>query len=342
MLGGIVGVVALAFVYAGGWLTPHKLTPSRFVDGFEEVSGPHPGFRRNHAKGVCVSGYFESNGKAATLCKSSVFRPGRIPVIGRFSLGGPNPNMADAPHTVRGFALRFALPNGEEWRTAMINLPVFIVRTPQAFYDQLFALAPDPKSGKPDPAKLAAFLEKYPESAKALNLIMSQPVASGFANSTFNSLNAFRFVNGDGAMSWVRWSVAPLQPFAPIDASNPAESDKNSLFDGLIKDIHEHPLQWHLMITVAQAGDPTDDATLPWPPDRQQIDAGVLTIDHIESDDVSPARDMNFDPLILPNGIAASDDPLLSARSAVYSQSFTRREGEQKNPSPISEEETQK
>jgi catalase len=338
----IIAVVVLAFAYAGGWLAPHTLTPSRFTDGFEQVNGPHPGFRRNHSKGVCVSGYFESNGKATALCKSSVFLPGRVPVVGRFSLGGGQPNMADAPHTPRGFAVLFKLSDGEEWRTAMLNLPIFNVRTPQGFYDQLFAGAPDPKTGKPDPAKLAAFLDKYPESATARKFIMSQPVASGFANSTYNSLNAFRFFNRDGAVSWVRWSLAPLQPFKAIDSSNTSQPDKNYLFDVLIEDVRQHPLQWRLIITVAQAGDPTDNATLPWPPDRQQIEAGVLTIDHIDSDDVSPTRDINFDPLILPSGIAASDDPLLSARSAVYSQSFTRREGEHKNPSPVSEDETQK
>jgi catalase len=222
----------------------------------------------------------------------------------------------------------------------MLNLPVFNVRTPQAFYDQMFAAAPDPKTGKPDPAKLTAFLEKYPESAKARKLIMGQPVASGFANSTYNSLNTFRFINNNGAESSVRWSLLPVQPFKQTDST--IAPDKNYLFDGLIEDVHQHPLQWHLIITIAEAGDPTDDATLPWPPERRQIDAGVLTIEHIDSDDVSPARDLNFDPLILPNGMAASDDPLLSARSAVYSRSFTRREGEPKNPSPISEEETQK
>ena len=76
--------------------------------------------------------------------------------------------------------------------------------------------------------------------------------------------------------------------------------------------------------------------TIPWPSSRQQIDAGTLTIDHIESEDTSPTRDINFDPLVLPDGIAASDDPLLSVRSAAYSQSFTRREGEQKKPSALS------
>ena len=43
---------------------------------------------------------------------------------------------------------------------------------------------------------------------------------------------------------------------------------------------------------------------------------------------------------VLPDGIAASDDPILSARSAAYLQSFTRREGEPKTPSAVSAAET--
>jgi catalase len=40
--------------------------------------------------------------------------------------------------------------------------------------------------------------------------------------------------------------------------------------------------------------------------------------------------------------LVGSDDPLLSARSAAYSVSFTRREGERKEPSAISATETEK
>jgi catalase len=65
------------------------------------------------------------------------------------------------------------------------------------------------------------------------------------------------------------------------------------------------------------------------------VDVGTLTLDRVDSDDTSAARDINFDPLVLPAGIAPSDDPLLSARSAVYSRSFTRRAGETKQPSAI-------
>jgi catalase len=72
------------------------------------------------------------------------------------------------------------------------------------------------------------------------------------------------------------------------------------------------------------------------------MDVGTLTLDSVESEETSPARDINFDPLVLPTGIAPSDDPLLSARSAVYSQSFTRRAGEKKEPSAITPSDVRK
>ena len=337
---GIVGLVAGLFVYAGGWLSPHTLTPGRFVDRFEQVNGAHPGFRRNHAKGLCVSGWFDSNGQGAALSKAAVFRQGRVPVIGRFSLGGGLPYQPDEPTTVRGLGIDFTPPKGEEWRTAMVNLPVFPFPTPQAFYDQMLAVAPDPATGKPDPDRVQAFFTKYPKSVAAIKIIKSERMSSGFDNSTFNSLNAFEFVNAEGEKAWGRWSFVPVQPFQPVDVAHLEKDETNYLFDALIASVHEHPLQWHLIITIAQPGDPTDDSTLPWPPDRQQIDVGILTLNQVESEETSPARDINFDPLVLPDGIAPSDDPILSARSAVYMQSFTRREGEAKSPSAISSAET--
>jgi catalase len=334
LVGVLVGAVLLAFAYAGGWLTPWQLTPEGLVDTFEQINGPHPGFRRNHAKGVSVSGTFESTGRAAALSRAAVFQPGRIPVVGRFSLAGGNPNVADSPETVRALAIRFSLPHGEEWRTAMISLPVFPVRTPEAFRDQLVAMAADPRTGKPDPAKVQAFLAAHPESARALAVIKAEKPSSGFENTTYYGLNAFELVSSSGKSTPVRWSMVPLQPFAPVAAQPP--SDPNFLFEALIAQVERRPLQWRLVLTIGQPGDPTNDATIAWPPDREQIDAGTLTIDRIESDDSSPVRNITFDPLVLPDGISGSDDPLLSARSATYSVSFTRRVGEPASPSAIS------
>jgi catalase len=336
-IGVIVGAVIVAFAYTGGWFSPHRLTPARFIDTFETVNGLQPGFRRNHAKGVCVTGYFESNGNAARLSKAVVFKPGRVPVIGRFALAGGQPYVPDLAAIVRSMALLFELPDGEEWRTGMNNIPIFVVGTPKAFRDQLVAFQADPATGKPDPARVREFFAKNPESARAIHTVLSRAIPSGFADGTYNSLDAFRFIDGAGNSIAVRWSMVPVRA-DDSSAAPPPQQDKNYLFDALIDRVHhasQQPLQWHLIITIAQPGDPTDDATIAWPDNREQVDAGILTIDHIESEETGACRDMNFDPLVLPAGIAPSDDPLLSARSAAYSQSFTRRAGEPKEPSAV-------
>ncbi len=132
--------------------------------------------------------------------------------------------------------------------------------------------------------------------------------------------------------------MVPVQPVVPAGAAQSTSLGKNYLFDALISRINQPsqpPLQWHLMVTIGQPGDPTNDATIAWPDNRERVDAGTLTIDHIESEQTGACRDINYDPLVLPFGIAPSDDPLLSARSAVYSQSFTRRAGETKEPSAV-------
>jgi catalase len=340
-MGGVILAIVGTFAYLGGWFTPDDLTPAKFVDAFEHVDGVQSGFRRNHAKGVCVTGFFESNGQGEHLSRAIVFKAGRVPVMARFSLSGGEPYVADAPNIIRGLGLAFLLPDGEQWRTAMINLPVFPVNTPEGFYDRLVASEPDPKTGKLDPAKMAAFIASHPETVRAIKIIKSHPVSSGFDNSTFNSLNTFRFVNAEGVSTPVRWTVEPVQPFEAV-AGGPMPRHKNYLFDALIESIHQHPLRWHLIVIIAEPGDPTNDATLPWPQNRQRVDVGTITIDHIESEDDSPIRDINFDPLVLPAGIEPSDDPLLSARSAVYSQSFTKRAGEVRQPSAISSADVQK
>ena len=334
LIGLALAAVAGAFAYLGGWLTPNALTPARFTDAFEEVNGVHPGFRRNHAKGVGVSGFFESNGNGVRLSKAAVFRPGRVPVLGRFSLGGGQPHAPDTASAVRGLGLQFSLPHGELWRTAMIHLPVFPVRTPDAFYERLLASRPDPSTGQPDPAEMQAFLARHPETVAALKVIKSQPASSGFGDSTFHGLSAFRFINAAGESTPVRWILTPAQPLKTASAATPSQ-DKDFLFDALIAQIHRRPLQWYLIVIVGQPGDPTNDATIAWPAGREQVNVGTLTLDRIESDDTSTARDINFDPLVLPAGIATSDDPILSARSAVYSRSYTRRAGEQKQPGAI-------
>ena len=323
------------FVYVGGGLSPGRLTQARMIDTFEQVNGPHPGFRRNHAKGVCVAGEFQGNGKGARLSTAAVLAAGSVPVVGRFALAGGDPAVPDGPTAVRSLALSFRPPQGEEWRTGMNDIPVFPVATAQAFHDLLEAGRPDPTTGKPAPARMQAFLAAYPASAGAIQRIKATTFATGFANASYNSLNAFRFVDAAGKAIPVRWAMEAIQPYLPQSPAQAASPDKNYLFDDLAAQLTQGPLQWRLVVTLGAPGDPTNDATLPWPDTRERVEIGTLTIDHLESEATGNCRDINFDPLVLPAGIEPSDDPLLSARSAAYATSFTRRAGEPKTASAV-------
>ncbi|MBV8392315.1 MAG: catalase family peroxidase, partial [Alphaproteobacteria bacterium] len=332
-IGGVVVVAAALFAWTGGWFAAGALTQTRMIEAFEAANGPHEGFRRNHAKGVCVAGSFASNGAAAKLSTAQVFKSGQTPVIGRFALAGGMPMMADAPTAVRSLALQFNLTNGEVWRTGMNDIPVFPLRDAQAFYDNLVASRPDPKTGKPNPDLQKAFGAAHPETLKALAAIRAVPFASGFANAPYNGLNAFLLADAAGKATPVRWSMVPVDAFYPLHDT--ATTEKNYLFDALAQRLAKGPAEWRLVLTVGQPGDPTNDATQMWPEGREKIDAGTLSIVSMTSETEGNCRDINFDPLVLPSGIAASDDPLLQARSAAYSTSFNRREGEPKTPSAV-------
>jgi catalase len=332
-IGGITALGGSTAAWAGERPSPDRLTPAKFVDRFEHIYGVHPGFRRNHAKGLSASGTFTANGAGVALCRAAVFAPGTTPVLARFSLAGGSPTAGDANPVTRGLGLLFQRGSGEQWRTAMINLPVFPDAQPRGFYERLLATAPVPSTGQPDPAKLAAFLAKHPETARAMALIKATPPASGFANSTFRSLNAFHFTNRAGRTVPVRWSLVPEDAVAPGPKDPPADHDY--LFHALIERLHSGPARWHLRITLGAPGDPTNDATLPWPADRPAVDVGILAVDAVHTEAAGNTRDINFDPLVLPAGIAPSADPLLGARSAVYAQSFRRRTHEPHTASSI-------
>jgi catalase len=326
-IGAAIACIGGAFAYVSGVVTPHRLTPQRIVNRFEANGGVHAGFRRNHSKGVCVAGYFEGNGAASTLSSAEVFKSFRTPIIGRFAIPGTNPSAPDASTPVRSMALDFKLPDGEQWRTGMNNTPVFVVNTPQGFYDQLVASRPDPATGKPDPARLKAFFAAHPETQPFMSWVKAHPPSSSFANASYYSINAFRAVDTQGNTHDVRWEMVPEATPMPV---TPQETSQHDFLDNELRDrLQQGPLRWHLVLTVAASGDPTNDATRAWPDDRMRIDAGTLVIERESAQSDGDCRDINYDPTILPAGLKVSDDPLLAARSSAYAVSYNRRTHEE-------------
>lgn len=316
---------AAAFGYVGGWLAPDRLGPAKVVDVLQASGGGvHPGYRRNHAKGICVAGHFDASGALAAYSSSPLFGSGRTPVVGRFAVPGGNPYAPDSSVPIRSFALRFDLADGEQWRTGMNAMPVFPVSTPEAFYEQQVASRPDPATGKPDPQRMKAFFAAHPETAAFLAWVKTAKPSASYATETYNSINAFYLRDAHGERRAVRWKVVP----DAAQAGAPAEG-KDYLDPDLDSRLAKGPLRWHLVMTFAGPGDPVDDAASVWPDGRKQVDAGTLTIDGTTPQDSGACRDVNYDPTVLPRGIEVSGDPLLAARSAAYAESYLRRTAEE-------------
>ena len=323
---GIISVIAvvvalvLAFAWASGLLGHRALTAQDFVN-LQEGNTPREGFRRAHAKGICIEGEFLSNGNLAPHSKAQVFAPGSTPFNGRYSIGGGNPTAPDLASPVRSLALNFQQADGQQWRTAMNTPPVLAVGTPEAFFEQLQALQPTPETGRPDRARLMAFFEKHPESRAFTEWQKTYVPTNSFATERYHGINAFYLVDSQGKRQAVRWAAVPLANSAPTpDTKNP-----NALQEELVTRLAQGPVQYELTFTLANPDDPTHNGAIPWQAGQTTLVAGIISITGAQSQATGACNSTNFDPLVLPSGIEPSEDPILRARGAAYAESFRRR-----------------
>jgi catalase len=322
VIGATISVAAVAFAYTAGWLTPRRLTPTKLVAALLPPKGPALGHRRNHAKGICFTGTFDANGEGSKLSKATVFERGQYPVVGRFNIAGPDPKIPDAMVPVRGLGIRIMGPDGQEWRSAMIDAPVFAAPTPQAFFEFLTA------SSSKDPDAFTQYSSAHPEILTFISWVKGHSRTESWTEDRFNSLDSFAFIDKSGAKNIVRWSFIPSAKPVTISSEELAKRAPDFLEEDIIRRVGTAPQRWNLMITVANPGDPTSDPTRAWPGDRRSLDVGTLTVWQISPEVDGPCRDINFDPSVLPAGITTSDDPFPAARSAAYRVSFNGRMAE--------------
>jgi catalase len=93
----------------------------------------------------------------------------------------------------------------------------------------------------------------------------------------------------------------------------------------LAERLRRGPAQWDMILTIGELGDAEDDPTILWPPNRKEVKVGTLTIASAMPEKQAGSYSINFDPLMLDDGIAATNDPVLLFRSSSYAISHTRR-----------------
>ena len=303
-----------------------QVTAPQMIDAFEGTFGVHPGQRRNHIKGTCASGEFIGATEAATLSRSALFSGNTIPVIARFSLGGGNPDVPDAAPAPRGMALEFHLPGGTKQHITMINVPIFAAASPASFRDALVAAKPDPKTGMPDPEKLKAYAATHPDAAALTELASHHMPTANYYQSTYFSVHTFKFIDAKGDQHPVKWRFLPRDGTKELTAAEIKAAPHDFLEKNLIERTHKAPAVWDMVVYVGEPGDPEDNPTLAWPETRKHFKAGTLTITEATPQQKGVACEpINFDPLVMADGIAPTNDPILLFRSPAYAVSYGKR-----------------
>lgn len=302
------------------------VTAPQMIDAFEGTFGAHQGQRRNHIKGTCAAGEFVGTKEGAALSRSPLFSGKTIPVVARFSLGGGSPEVPDAAPAPRGMALEFRIPGGGLQHITMIDLPIFGAMTPASFRDAIVASKPDPKTGQPDPEKLKAYAASHPDSMALSKYASGHNPTANYYQSTYFSIHTFRFIDAKGAEHMVKWRFVPRDGVKEMTAAEMKAAPHDFLEKNLIARTQKGPALWDMVVYVGEPGDPQDNPTLAWPETRKHFTAGTLTIKEAAAQQKGQACEpINFDPLIMADGIAPTNDPILLFRSPAYAVSFGKR-----------------
>jgi len=295
----------------------------QIVDGMNDLSGVHPGFRAAHAKGVIFKGTFTPAPAAAKLSRAPHLQGDAVETTVRFSNGSGDPTAPDADRRDgKGLAVKFHLPGGESTDLVFVSIPVFLVSDEVSFLEFVRARKPDPETGEMDMEKVGAFLAEHPETATALQLVLpALTPRRSYATTPYNSLHAFRLVNADGEGRWVRYRWVPEAGEEQLSDEEIDNAADDYLQEEIVERVAAGPVAFELVARLAEEGDPLEDPTLPWPEERETVTLGRLEV----TEAIEEPPDLINDPTNLCDGIEPSEDRILAARSPAYSVSIERR-----------------
>ncbi len=300
-----------------------KSLAEQLVDAFNGVFGVHPGMRANHPKGVVLEGTFTPAASAASVSKAAHLQQKKapIPVTVRFSAGSGQPTVPDTNQMPRGMAVKFSLPDGSKTDLVVLSFNGFPVATAEEFRDFLLAIAASGPDA-PKPTAIEKFLAAHPTAKNFVESPKPQPVS--YATLPYFGINAFKFTNAKGAVTFGRYQLRPVAGEHYLTQEQLATMEPDYLSTEIRERVRRGPAKFTLLLQVAEKDDKIDDPSIAWPDSRKQIELGTITITKAVADSHTAEKKLLFMPGALVPGIEAAD-PMIAARSASYVVSLSRR-----------------
>lgn len=302
-----------------------EVRPDQVIAALENTFGVHPGERRNHIKGTCATGSFVGLPAVRAFTRSALFSGEPVPVIARFSVPGGNPHVADTARSPRGLALQFNLADGTRHHMTMLNTPVFGASSPRTFLSDILARQTKAGTGQPDPERIKAFHAAHPDSRAQSEFLSSHNPPPSWANSSYFGIHTFKFVSRESTTTLVRWRFAPRDGESELTGAQLSSLPGDFLESNLIDRVRRGPVLWDMIVTIGKPGDVENDPTKLWPANREEIKAGTLTIVSAQPQKGAACEKVNFDPLVMSDGVQPTNDPVLLFRSPAYAISFGKR-----------------
>ena len=133
-------------------------------------------------------------------------------------------------------------------------------------------------------------------------------------------------MNKDGQKQAGRYQFLPVAGQHNLSDDEAKAMSVNFLSEELKTRLAKGPVEFRVVVQLANAGDPTNDASLVWPDDRRTVEMGTISITSVVADSDAAQRTLVFFPTTLTDGIELSDDPLPQLRTSAYAMSFARRQ----------------
>lgn len=317
-----------------------------------------PKLRPIHTLGVGVTGHFKASPAAPNFSTSKIFQGEAIPVTIRFSNASGSATRHDGWSDIRGMATRFHVEDPTDFDLIAMTLPEFFTPDVKTSLDFLIKAKPTPYKSATPWQKIRSYLSlkvpprnAYPgetispdEGGKAyanqhkfaqLPIFEASTIGApvSYARAAYHAAHSFIITAPDGTVRWVRFS---WQPVAGVKTTNPLAPPEDIYLEKELRDrlSDGENARFTLMMAIGEHGDDVDDCTKPWPLHRKRIIMGMLTLENVPDAEaqVKTIEKMSFNPWLMPDGIAPSNDPVLKIRHEAYAISSQERGA---NPCPF-------
>ncbi len=295
----------------------------QLLEALDTLSGPHPGFRPAHAKGLMCSGTFTPSPEAAKLTRAPHASRPSTPVTVRYSDSTGIPTIPDndpARSGPRGLAIRFHLDEHVHTDIVAHSTDGFPVRTGEEFLGFLRAVA---TFGAGKPEALEAFLAAHPNARRFVEA--PKPIPTSFAREAFFAVTSFRFTNAQGVSRHGRFRIRPEGGTGYLSDEQAGAKSPDFLFDEISQRLARGPVRLGVFVQMAEPEDDVADASVTWPNSRTEVPFGTISLAARVDDQVPDRRKIIFDPVPRVDGIDSSSDPLTEVRSDIYLLSGRRR-----------------